>query len=261
MKLTANELATGSSNTPSNKEETVTTTPIGSPTSEVDEFLPEVNESAMQVLNLAGDDAILFSTKSNKKSTAGDEEDDDDSIPIDMLMPDESLPDIEKDHLTDDNLSEEEFRLQPVASRAAATKEIKPPPPSKRVITTSDEEDEDVDVEGLAKGLNFDDFSDVDASQQPLVASYHSHRGHSAAGGAKELTGKVTDFVSNMIPWNKVGNLIAGGGDNQMSRSESAIQKKRRQQRAPSFESSDDDSEFELLNAEEELKNFPQSSS
>lgn len=236
---------------------------IGTP-SEVDEFLPEVNESAMQVLNLAGDDAILFSAKATK---GPDDTDDEDTVPMEMLMPDESLlPDVEKDRITDDNCSEDEFRLHPKGSAAAQVKQKKTTREQKSlraVITTSDEEDED--EESLAKGLSFDDFSDVDASQQPmLVASYHSHKGGSSSigrGGAtresavpKELTGLVTDFVSNMIPWNKVGNLIAGGGDNNlMSRSESAVQGrkgKRAQQKQPSIESSDD-SEFELLNPDE----------
>lgn len=238
---------------------------IGTP-SEVDEFLPEVNESAMQVLNLAGDDAILFSAKATK---GPDDTDDEDTVPMEMLMPDESLlPDVEKDRITDDNCSEDEFRLHPKGSSAAQVKQqqqrktTREQKSSRAVITTSDEEDED--EESLAKGLSFDDFSDVDASQQPmLVASYHSHKGGISSinrGGAtssavpKELTGLVTDFVSNMIPWNKVGNLIAGGGDNNlMSRSESAVQGrkgKRAQQKQPSIESSDD-SEFELLNPDE----------
>lgn len=237
---------------------------IGTP-SEVDEFLPEVNESAMQVLNLAGDDAILFSAKATK---GPDDTDDEDTVPMEMLMPDESLlPDVEKDRITDDNCSEDEFRLHPKGSAAAQVKQqqqkktTREQKSSRAVITTSDEEDED--EESLAKGLSFDDFSDVDASQQPmLVASYHSHKGGISSinrGGAtssavpKELTGLVTDFVSNMIPWNKVGNLIAGGGDNNlMSRSESAVQRKgkRAQQKQPSIESSDD-SEFELLNPDE----------
>lgn len=237
---------------------------IGTP-SEVDEFLPEVNESAMQVLNLAGDDAILFSAKATK---GPDDTDDEDTVPMEMLMPDESLlPDVEKDRITDDNCSEDEFRLHPKGSAAAQVKQQKKTTREQKslraVITTSDEEDED--EESLAKGLSFDDFSDVDASQQPmLVASYHSHKGGSSSigrGGAtssavpKELTGLVTDFVSNMIPWNKVGNLIAGGGDNNlMSRSESAVVQgrkgKRAQQKQPSIESSDD-SEFELLNPDE----------
>lgn len=216
----------------------------------MDEFLPEVNESAMQVLNLAGDEAILFSAKNKGTGCETDDEDDDDTVPMEMLMPDESLlPDM--DRITDDNLSEDEFRLQP----RVAVKKGAPKPSSNVVITTSDEEDE----ESLAKGLNFDDFSDVDASQQPLVASYHSHKGASSSrGGAvpKELTGLVTDFVSNMIPWNKVGNLIVGGGgdNNLMSRSESAVgqtKKKRETKQQPSFESSSDDSEFELLNTDE----------
>lgn len=223
----------------------------------MDEFLPEVNESAMQVLNLAGDDAILFSAKTKATGCETDDEDDDDTVPMEMLMPDESLlPDM--DRITDDNLSEDEFRLQPrVAVKKGATAAAASKLSSNVIITTSDEEDED--EESLAKGLNFDDFSDVDASQQPLVASYHSHKGGSSSrGGAvpKELTGLVTDFVSNMIPWNKVGNLIVGGGgdNNLMSRSESAVgqtKKKRETKQQPSFESSSDDSEFELLNTDE----------
>lgn len=243
-----------------NRDAAATASPvIGSHSliSEVDEFLPEVNESAMQVLNLAGDEAILFSAKNKGTGCeTDDEDDDDDTVPMEMLMPDESLlPDMDQDRITDDNLSEDEFRLQP----RVAVKKGAPKPSSNVIITTSDEEDED--EESLAKGLNFDDFSDVDASQQPLVASYHSHKGGSSSrGGAvpKELTGLVTDFVSNMIPWNKVGNLIVGGGgdNNLMSRSESAVgqTKKKRAvetKQQPSFESSSDDSEFELLNTDE----------
>lgn len=237
----------------------------------------------MQVLNLAGNDAILFSAKSNSTGDA-DDDDDDDSVPMEMLMPDESLlPDVEKDRLTDDNLSEDDFKLHPVQKvardqqKAAAPAVVAVAKKSSAVILTSDEEEEDGDEESLAKGLNFDDFSDVDASQQPLVASYHSHRGgggggssssisrgsRGAGGAPKELTGLMTDFVSNMIPWNKVGNLIAAaGGDHQMSRSESsAVQahskKRRPTKKEPSVESSDDDddSEFELLNTDE-LKSY-----
>lgn len=250
-----------------NKENTST---IGSPSacSEADEFLPEVNESAMHVLNLAGDDAILFSAKSTNTGKGGndgeDADDDDDSVPMEMLMPEDALPDVERDRLTDDeNLSEDEFGLHPRGGVGGGDRATNEQPKQKRVaksravITTSDEEDDD-EEEGLAKGLNFDEFSDVDASQQPLVASYHSHRGgkksRGGGGAPKELTGLMTEFVSNMIPWNKVGNLIAGAGDSQMYRSESSAVSKRRANRQPSFESSDD-SEFELLNTDE-LKNI-----
>lgn len=214
----------------------------------------------MQVLNLAGDEAILFSAKTSTRGggAAGDDDendDDDDSVPMEMLMPEESLPDVEKDHLTDDNISEDEFRLHPPAAttKAAARKRAGGGGvvESSNVITTSDE-----DEESLAKGLNFDDFSDVDASQRPLMAQSSSRTG---GGAPKEITGLVTEFVSNMIPWNKVGSLMTGGGggDNQMSKSEStAVGKRHRrsQKQQPSFDSSDD-SEFELLNSDE-LKNY-----
>lgn len=198
----------------------------------------------MHVLNLAGDDAILLS---EKKSAKGGEDDDSDS----MLLPDGTLPDVERDSLTDDSLSDDEFRLRKetksrpkVQSKSAALLDL----------NTSDEED------SLSRGLNYDEYNVVDSASQPLVASYHSHKGTSRP---KEEHRGLTDFVANIIPWNKVGNLV---GD-QMTRSEpsSTHQPKEtkrhrggrmeRSQDEPLLDTSSDDSEFEILNPDE-LQNY-----
>lgn len=200
---------------------------------DADEFLPEVNESALNVLNLAGEAAILASAKSD----GGDNEDD--TVPMELLLlPDDvTVPDVEKE---DENLSEdEEFGIQ---SQPATTTQRKQK--YEKALLTSDSDDED--EESLSRGLNFDEYSVVDSSQTRRMVG--------AEKAPQELTGMVTDFVSNMIPWNKVGSLITatgGGGDSHQQ------QQRRRVGgggRGVSVESSDD-SEFEILNTDE-LKGF-----
>lgn len=235
---------------------------------EIDEFLPEVNESALQVLNLAGDDAILFSAKTRGVGGLEDDADSDsDSVPLMMLMPDEMVPDVERDQdLSDDSLSEEVALIAKHQEKRTKQHHHQQPQTSSNALISSDE-----DEDSLSKGLNFDEYNVVDASQPRS----HLHKKSRSSGAVpKELTGLMTDFVSNMIPWNKVGTLMStvGGGDNKMSQSESAavgggkrttmttgrrdkMQRSGGEGAAGGSMESSDDSEFEILN-KDELKSY-----
>lgn len=234
---------------------------------EIDEFLPEVNESALQVLNLAGDDAILFSAKTRGVGGLEDDADSDsDSVPLMMLMPDEMVPDVERDQdLSDDSLSEEVALIAKHQEKKTKQHHHQQPQTSSNALISSDE-----DEDSLSKGLNFDEYNVVDAGQPRS----HLHKKSRSSGAVpKELTGLMTDFVSNMIPWNKVGTLMStvGGGDNKMSQSESAavgggkrttttgrrdnMQRSGGEGAAGGSMESSDDSEFEILN-KDELKSY-----
>ncbi|XP_037921311.1 uncharacterized protein LOC119658116, partial [Hermetia illucens] len=67
----------------------------------VDEFLPEVNESNLFVLQRASDQAII-------NPTAGEEEEKSDEIPADLLIPD-SIPEIDEHS----DSSDDELVLKP----------------------------------------------------------------------------------------------------------------------------------------------------
>ncbi|KAH8331998.1 hypothetical protein KR067_008533 [Drosophila pandora] len=229
-----------------------------------DEFLPDVNESNLFVLERASDVATISSP-----TEANDEDDDErsDDIPSELLIPD-VIPEIDE-HSTD-----EEDELAPLATK-------------KQKDTKAEQATDDSDMkfrkghfkrdsslsttsssseESLSKGLLFPDHNAVDGSSSQLrqiAAATASADQPDPAGELVALAVKsqaqallansgklLPSLVSGLVQWGAAG---AGAGSGALATGSDATDsnRDREQQRLVTALDSSDESDFEILETDD----------
>ncbi|EDV47654.1 uncharacterized protein LOC6549694 [Drosophila erecta] len=225
-----------------------------------DEFLPDVNESNLFVLERASDVATISSP-----TEANDEDDDErsDDIPSELLIPD-VIPEIDE-HSTD-----EDDELAPLATK----RQEKPQQQQQQEQLAREGEDMNFrkghfkrdsslsttsssSEESLSKGLQFPDHSTVDASGNPQLRQITA--GPDPAGELVALAVKtqaqallansgklLPSLVSGLVQWGVGGAAAVGaiGDDTDASRD-------RDQQRIVTALDSSDESDFEILESDD----------
>ncbi|XP_002025326.2 uncharacterized protein LOC6600195 [Drosophila persimilis] len=233
-----------------------------------DEFLPDVNESNLFVLERASDVATISSP------TDVEEEDErSDDIPSELLIPD-VIPEIDE-HSTDEDdelapLAQQRREGASVSSLAANPKRGQSDASSssdmdfrkghfKRdssLSTTSSSSEE-----SLSKGLQFPDHTTVDAGGGPQLRQLTSGPAHQISDPASELvalavksqaqallasSGKLLpSLVSGLVQW-------GAGGNNAVEAVDAGSQQQQPQQRriVTALDSSDE-SDFEILETDD----------
>ncbi|KAH8317494.1 hypothetical protein KR074_006682 [Drosophila pseudoananassae] len=225
-----------------------------------DEFLPDVNESNLFVLERASDVATISSP-----TEANDEDDDErsDDIPSELLIPD-VIPEIDE-HSTD-----EEDELAPLATKTQKnTKEEQAAEDSdmkfrkghfKRdssLSTTSSSSEE-----SLSKGLQFPDHNAVDGSSSQLrqITAASSPDQPDPAGELVALAVKsqaqallansgklLPSLVSGLVQW----GVGAGSGALATGSDATDSNRDREQQRLVTALDSSDESDFEILETDD----------
>ncbi|KAH8357985.1 hypothetical protein KR084_010878, partial [Drosophila pseudotakahashii] len=222
-----------------------------------DEFLPDVNESNLFVLERASDVATISSP-----TDANDEDDDErsDDIPSELLIPD-VIPEI------DEQSTDEDDELAPLAAKKQENQQ-----PHEQLA----EENEDMKFrkghfkrdsslsttsssseESLSKGLQFPDHTSVDASGNTQLRQITA--GPDPAGDLMALAVKsqaqallansgklLPSLVSGLVQWGSGGATAASSGDDATDAS-----RDRKQQRIVTALDSSDESDFEILETDD----------
>ncbi|EDX18558.1 uncharacterized protein LOC6726623 [Drosophila simulans] len=221
-----------------------------------DEFLPDVNESNLFVLERASDVATISSP-----TDANDEDDDDrsDDIPSELLIPD-AIPEIDE-HSTD-----EDDELAPLAPKRQEKSQ-----PREQLAKESEDmnfrkghfkRDSSLSTtsssseESLSKGLQFPDHNTVDAAGNPQLRQITA--GTDPAGELVALAVKtqaqallansgklLPSLVSGLVHWEAGGAAAVGtsyGTD---------ASRDREQQRIVTALDSSDESDFEILESDD----------
>ncbi|KAH8286632.1 hypothetical protein KR018_002626 [Drosophila ironensis] len=215
-----------------------------------DEFLPDVNESNLFVLQRASDVATISSPTETNDGDLKDDDDGSDDIPSELLIPD-VIPEIDE-HSTD-----EDDDLAPLAAKKppkavqAGEEDIKfRKGHFKRdssLSTTSSSSEE-----SLSKGLQFPDHNTVDGAshlRQLPAAGPGQDPVASAAGDLVALAVKsqaqalLPSLVSGLVQWG-AGGAAAVAATTDSSRD-------REQQRLVTALDSSDDSDFEILETDD----------
>ncbi|KAJ6638580.1 hypothetical protein Bhyg_11317 [Pseudolycoriella hygida] len=131
-----------------------------SQTTDLDEFLPDVNESNLSLLQHAGEEAVILHSIS---SPLNDDDEKSDELPSDLIIPD-ALPEI--DEQTDS--SDDECLISPAAAsqsqKSSTNEEMEF---NVRYFKDTSSSDDD----SISKGLSFKDYNVVDGATQRLNKS------------------------------------------------------------------------------------------
>ncbi|KAG4068413.1 hypothetical protein HA402_007933 [Bradysia odoriphaga] len=203
-----------------------------SQTTDVDEFLPDVNESNLSLLQHAGDEAVILHSIT---SPLNDDEDKSDEIPSDLIIPD-SLPEV--DEQTDS--SDDECLISPAVAfptlKSLSNQEIEFN--SRYFKDTSSSSDED----SISKGLTFNDYSIVDGAQRPndnKIENLSIDKVDSQRSTMFSIPTMMADLMSNLT---------------KSSKTTFDVDKSKSLPKGPDkrhASESSDESEFEILNTDE----------
>ncbi|KAH8250540.1 hypothetical protein KR038_001453, partial [Drosophila bunnanda] len=239
-----------------------------------DEFLPDVNETNLFVLERASDVATISSP-----TDANDEEDDErsDDIPSELLIPD-VIPEIDE-HSTD-----EDDDLAPLASKKQQQQQLEKHSAVAATKQSDSGEREDMNFrkghfkrdsslsttsssseESLSKGLQFPDHTTVDSAtrgnQQMRQLTDGSSPTLDPAGELVALAVKtqaqtllansgklLPSLVSGLVQW---GAGAAAAGDAAVATVDEASQQREQQRRMVTALDSSDESDFEILETDD----------
>jgi len=198
-----------------------------SQTTDLDEFLPDVNESNLSLLQHAGEEAVILHSIS---SPLNDDDDKSDEIPSDLIIPD-SLPEI--DEQTDS--SDDECLISPAVAfpslKSSSNQEIEF---NIRYFKDTSSSDED----SITKGLTFNDYSTVDGAQRPNDNKTENISVDSQRSSVFSIPSMMADLMTNLTS----------------SRNASDVDKSKSLPKGPDkryASESSDESEFEILNTDE----------
>lgn len=192
------------------------------PDHDVDEFLPEVNESNLFVLQRASDQAII-------NPTAGEEEEKSDEIPADLLIPD-SIPEIDEHS---DSSDDELVLKPPVATLTPKAAEIEFKSGYFKSSISSSSSDDD----SLSKGLNFQNLTVTDSNTSGQTAQ--QQRSQTEAQSSNVLPNLVTGLVT----WSMGSQLLNLG---RSSQEPPQIDKRQKD-----LTESSDESDFEIVDTDD----------
>lgn len=220
-----------------------------------DEFLPDVNESNLFVLERASDVATISSP-----TDANDEDDDDrsDDVPSELLIPD-AIPEIDEQSTDEDDelaplAPKRQEKLQPQEQPAKESEDMnfrKSHFKRDSSLSTSSSSEE-----SLSKGLQFPDHTTVDATGNPQLRQITA--GPDPAGELVALAVKtqaqallanngklLPSLVTGLVQWGAGGAAAAGASDCTDSNRD------RDQQRIVTALDSSDESDFEILESDD----------
>lgn len=198
---------------------------------DLDEFLPDVNESNLSLLQHAGEEALILHSLS---SPINDDDEKSDELPSDLIIPD-SLPEVdEQTDSSDDESISAAMALPPLQS--TTNQEIKF---NIRYFKDTSSSDED----SISKGLTFKDYSIVDGVQR-------------ANDDNKTETISVDKADSQRSSTFSIPSMMADIMLNLTSRSKGVldVDKNKSLPKGPDkrhVSESSDESEFEILNTDE----------
>ncbi|XP_022216576.2 uncharacterized protein LOC111070385 [Drosophila obscura] len=233
-----------------------------------DEFLPDVNESNLFVLERASDVATISSP-----TDAEEEDERSDDIPSELLIPD-VIPEIDE-HSTD-----EDDELAPLSQQrrevaAVSSLEANPKRGQQDVSSSSDmdfrkghfKRDSSLSTtsssseESLSKGLQFPDHTTVDAVGGPQLRQITSGPAHQISDPASELVAMAVKSQAQALLANSgklLPSLVSGlvqwgaGANNAVDAADGGSQQQQQQQRriVTALDSSDE-SDFEILETDD----------
>ncbi|ALC49621.1 CG12576 [Drosophila busckii] len=221
-----------------------------------DEFLPDVNDANLFVLERASDVATL-------SADCGEEEERSDDIPSELLIPD-SIPEIDE-HSTD-----EEDELAPAKQDNKQIKREQQPQSASQeqaaskanamdfrkghfkrdssLSTTSSSSEE-----SLSKGLQFPDHTSVDAGSAPALLQLGGSSETDASSSLMALAVKtqaqalLPSLVSGLVQW---GGAVAAASNASGSGDSTAVTKYQQRRQVTALDSSDE-SDFEILETDD----------
>ncbi|XP_046867638.1 uncharacterized protein LOC6644569 isoform X2 [Drosophila willistoni] len=230
-----------------------------------DEFLPDVNESNLFVLERASDVATISSPIEGD----GDDDDDDersDDIPSELLIPD-VIPEIDE-HSTD-----EDDELSPLAKHKAKTTTTTNSSDKlnndkatmdfrkghfKRDSSLSTTSSSSSSEECLSKGLQFPDHTTVDAggSKLPQLTSASASTTTSVSSHPNELVAQaqalLPSLVNNLVQWGAAAAVAnATSSSSATSQPTSDAQADAVKRRLVTALDSSDESDFEILETDD----------
>lgn len=147
---------------------------------DVDEFLPEITEASALLMKQVGEEADVSavyktdSTISERKSGAGDEDEDDDTY-SDLLIPQNSIRELDEEEQSNDSSSDELLlgketnSVAETTAAAASTGEIRFKSSHFNANTSSDSDD------SISRGLSFDDVPDKGSGSSRKKSHHHQH--------------------------------------------------------------------------------------
>ncbi|XP_055524307.1 uncharacterized protein LOC129717981 [Wyeomyia smithii] len=237
---------------------------------EVEEFLPEINDTNASLLRQIGDGAdisALFKPEStNSEAKDGNIDDDaDDDTYSDLLIPQNSIQELDEEQSNES--SSDEFLLGSNGSRPvkveSCTEEIRFKSSHFNANTSSDSDD------SISRGLRFDDVPDSSRKKSNFShhnSQYELQQEHSDQQRTHHLPDQLPSLAGNLLASNML-NYISSAMTNasMMSQSQPApstrVQRYNRMSTSATGSSSrrtyddstdeDGDSDFEMLNPDE----------
>lgn len=208
---------------------------------DVDDFLPEVNESNLFVLQKAGEEAVITTPVTATESHTSSHSEDADSLPADLMIPEGSLPDVEvedeeESDICDDDVEDPGREVVGVQSDGFTFKTGH----FNRDTSSSDED-------SMARGLNFQDYSLVDAPEEASIKYKMGAEAVSKGAASSSLPFGINEA------WNVVGSFLKASNPTTSSHTEPITRKASHPpakviQKSPD---SSDESEFEILSQDE----------
>lgn len=201
-----------------------------SQTTDLDEFLPDVNETNLSLLQHAGDEAVILHSIS---SPLNDDDEKSDEIPSDLIIPD-SLPEI--DDQTDS--SDDECLISPAVAfpslKSSSNQEIE--------FNIRYFKDTSSDEDSISKGLSFTDYSIVDGAQRANENKTEIISDDSQRSSVFSIPSMMADLMTNLTKSSRNAPEVI------------AVDKSKSLPKGPDkrhASESSDESEFEILNTDE----------
>lgn len=233
-----------------------------------DEFMPDVNESNLFVLERASDvNTISSPTDADVEGVGDDDDERSDDIPSELLIPD-AIPEIDE-HSTD-----EDDELVPL-SQSKPSAQTKPTPheyeknrPDDQTSVNQSTGDKTMDFrkghfkrdsslsttsssseESLSKGLQFPDHTTVDGGGPSLRQLTGAPSNDAASSSSQLLALAVKTQAQALLP-SLMSNLVQWGANNEVVSTDNTALAKPQRRQVTALDSSDE-SDFEILETDD----------
>lgn len=207
-----------------------------SQTTDLDEFLPDVNESNLSLLQHAGEEAVILHSVS---SPLNDDDEKSDEIPSDLIIPD-SLPEI--DEQTDSSDDDDECLISPAVAfpslKSTSNQEIEF---NIRYFKDTSSSDED----SISKGLTFNDYSLVDGAGTQRTND-NKTTDNISVDSQRSSVFSIPSMMADLMT-----NLTKSSSRNATNEVDNSKSLAKGPDKRHASETSDDESEFEILTTDE----------
>ncbi|XP_034487635.1 uncharacterized protein LOC117791842 [Drosophila innubila] len=229
-----------------------------------DEFMPDVNESNLFVLERASDVNTISSPTDADVEGVGDDDKSDD-IPSELLIPD-AIPEIDE-HSTDEDdelvpLSQSKSSAQ---TNPAAHEYEKNRPADVNETTVSKSMDfrrghfkrdsslsttSSSSEESLSKGLQFPDHTSVDGGGSSALRQLTAAPSNDAATSSSQLLALAVKTQAQALLPSLMSNLVQWGANNELVSTDNQAPANRQRRQVTALDSSDE-SDFEILETDD----------